>query len=238
MIVGFQKTSLVDYPDKIVSTIFFSGCNFRCPFCHNKNLVEYKEDLQNSILESKQIKKEILDHLESKKMFLDGICITGGEPTLSSDLYDFIKEIKQKNFLIKLDTNGTNPQIVEKLLSENLIDFIAMDIKGVFEKYSEYTKTPVDLENIKKTVQLIKSSNIDYEFRATVLPRLHNFADIIKTVSQLNGCNRFAIQQFRNGDTLDKEYSTEKTFTKKELELIKLEIETKNLTKQCILRAS
>lgn len=238
MIVGFQKTSLVDYPDKIVSTIFFSGCNFRCPFCHNKSLVEHREDLQNTILESTQIKKEIFEHLESKKMFLDGICITGGEPTLSSDLYDFIKQIKQRNFLIKLDTNGTNPKIVERLITENLIDFIAMDIKGVFEKYSEYTKTPINLENIKKTIQLIKNSKINYEFRTTVLPKLHTFDDILKTVSQLNGCERFAIQQFKKGETLDKKYSDEQTFSKKELELIKSEIEKKNLTKHCILRAS
>jgi len=232
MIAGFQKTSLVDFPKKIVTTIFISGCNFRCPYCHNKDLI----DFDNS--DSSNIINEILKHLESKKNFLDGVCITGGEPTFFTGLKDFIKNIKDLNLLVKLDTNGTNPKILKELLDENLLDYVAMDIKGPFETYNKYIITKVDINKIKESVELIKNSTIDYEFRTTVLPKLHTKDDILKTVEQLGYSKRYSIQQFRNGKTLDKSYETEKSFLKSELEKIKKEIENKKIVKECILRAN
>ncbi len=129
VINGMQKTSLIDYPGKIVTTIFFGNCNFRCPYCHNSDLV-FNKDLQ-------QIDESVLlEYLDKRRGMLDGICITGGEPTLHSDLPDLIRHVKERGFLVKLDSNGTNPRMLEELFAENLVDYIAMDIKAPKDKYS------------------------------------------------------------------------------------------------------
>lgn len=233
MIKGFQKTSLIDYPGKIVSTVFFQGCNFRCPFCHNPDLV-----LPEKFNEDKIEIKTILEHLENNKMFLDGICITGGEPTLSHELLDLMKSVKKLNFLIKLDTNGTNPNLLKQIISEKLVDYIAMDIKGPFEKYDLIVKMKVNIEDIKKSVEIIKNSGIDYEFRTTILPSLHSKKEIIEMLKKIGKFKLFSMQQFRANNTLDINYMNEGSFSKIELEEIKKEILEKNLVDNCIIKGA
>ncbi|MFP4402790.1 MAG: anaerobic ribonucleoside-triphosphate reductase activating protein [Nanoarchaeota archaeon] len=214
-IKGIQKTSLIDYPPYTSCVIFIGGCNFRCGYCHNFNLV----------LKYKEIKtideKEIIDYLISKKKWIDAVVITGGEPTLYPELIDFFREIKKLNLKIKLDTNGSNPKLLWDMLDEKLIDYIAMDIKGPMNSYEKITITTVDIEKIKKSISLIKNSNIDYEFRTTVIPKLLTKEDLITISKELKGAKRYVMQQFCNkGSVLDLSFMNEKIYTKKELEEI------------------
>lgn len=149
VIGGLQKFSLIDYPHKISAIIFTIGCNFRCPFCHNPELVNPK------LYPEKIPEKGVLKFLESRREKLDAVVITGGEPSLHKDLYQFISKIKSMNFLVKLDTNGTNPHILSKLIKDNLLDYLAMDIKGSLDKYEEIAGIKVNLENIKESVKII-----------------------------------------------------------------------------------
>lgn len=199
---GLQKLSLIDYPNKIAATIFLTGCNFKCPYCQNPELV-------NPELIKKQptiSEKDFFNFLDQRKDFLDGVCITGGEPTIHKDLFNFIKKIKQKGFLIKLDTNGSNPELLKKLIEAKLLDFMAMDIKSSPENYSKAGGIKVDLEKIEKSISLIKKSSIDYEFRITVVPGLVDKNDIEKIGKRLKGVKKFAIQQFQNKKVLDEKF--------------------------------
>ncbi|MGC8971837.1 MAG: anaerobic ribonucleoside-triphosphate reductase activating protein, partial [bacterium] len=162
LIGGLQKFSLIDYPGKISAVIFTKGCNFRCPYCHNPELV---------IFDGKDLIEEdyIFSFLREKRGKLDGVVLTGGEPTLQSDLINFLKEIKGLGFFTKLDTNGSNPEVIERLLEEKILDYIAMDIKANLEKYNDVTHSNVDIEKIKKSIDIIMHSGIDYEFRTTIV---------------------------------------------------------------------
>lgn len=233
LIKAFQKTSLIDYPGKIVSTVFFQGCNFRCPFCHNPDLV-----LPDRFTDERISPDAIISHLVENRMYLDGICITGGEPTLSHELIEFLRKVKKENFLIKLDTNGTNPEILKKIISERLVDYIAMDIKGPFDKYGLIVGMDVEIPHLKESIDMIKESKITYEFRTTVIPALHSHLDVIETVRQLNGCDRFTIQQFRPEKTLDESFSKEQSFSRTELEEIRKEILAKGYAKECLLKGA
>ncbi|MEA3379123.1 MAG: anaerobic ribonucleoside-triphosphate reductase activating protein [Nanoarchaeota archaeon] len=197
-ILGLKKTSLIDYPGKIVSTIFIGGCNFRCPFCHNPDLVF------NS---AKEIDlNDIFLHLEKRKNLIDGVCITGGEPTIYPELQELLKKIKEKDFLIKLDTNGSNPKLLKQIIKEKLVDFIAMDIKSSFERYHEAAGTEVNLDAIKESITIIKDSNIAYEFRTTMVPKFISKNDFIKICEGLAGIKNFRIQQFNpNNEMIDSE---------------------------------
>jgi len=233
MICGFLKTSLIDYPGKIVSTVFFQGCNFRCPFCHNPDLVIPDR------FSSEHITQEIiLSHLIENKMYLDGICITGGEPTLSHELLDFMRNVKKEKFFIKLDTNGTNPDMLRNIISEGLVDYIAMDVKGPFAKYETIVGMKVDIAHIKESIEIIKKSGVMHEFRTTVIPVLHTHSDVIETVKQLCGCSNFSIQQFRGKNTLDKSYEKESSYSKTELEEIRKEIIAKGYASGCLLKGA
>lgn len=197
LITGLQKTSLVDFPNKIAAVIFTSSCNFYCGFCHNPELVDPNQKLPEIP------EQEILEFLEKRKKILDGVVITGGEPIIYNDLPEFIKKIKKLGLLIKLDTNGTNPEMTKKLLTNKLISYIAMDIKGPLSKYEKITNRSVDLEKIKKSVDLIKKSGIDYEFRTTVVPTLLKKKDFQEIGKWLKGSKNYYLQQFRNQKTLD-----------------------------------
>jgi len=199
---GLQKLTLVDYPNKIAATVFLTGCNFKCGFCHNPSLVDAKE-MKN---QPEIPEKEFFKFLKSKQGLVDGICITGGEPTINSDLPEFIKKIKKLNFSIKLDTNGNNPEVLKKLIEEKLLNFVAMDIKTSLDKYEKAVNTKINLENIKKSVEIIKNSGIDYEFRTTVVPGIVDREDIEKIGQWLKGAKKFALQQFRNQKVLNKEF--------------------------------
>ena len=170
-IAGWQKTSLIEYPEHISAIIFIWGCNFLCPYCHNPELV--KKRLQPKLLPA----EEIFAFLAKRKNVLEAVSITGGEPLLYPEIIDFIKRIKTLSYLVKLDTNGTNPFLLEKIIDLKLVDYIAMDIKAPLtsrnQAYNKATGVKVDLDKIKKSIQIIKDSGIDYEFRTTVVPSLH-----------------------------------------------------------------
>jgi pyruvate formate lyase activating enzyme len=209
IIKGLQKQTIIDYPGKVACTIFTFGCNFRCSYCHNPELVI--DDGRPEINEL-----EILDFLNNRKVFLDGVCITGGEPTINKDLPDFIRKVKALGFLVKLDTNGTNPKMLEELIEKELVDYIAMDIKAPLEFYDNVTKVKVKKEDIQKSIDLIKKMK-GYEFRITVTPGLFN-EKYAKSIGEwLKGSKRFYIQQFRGIKTLDQSFINKKPFSKEEL---------------------
>lgn len=193
-IVGHQKTSFIDYPEKISSVIFVAGCNFRCPYCHNGHIVnDQGMDIH---------KEEFFSFLKNRKKFIDGVCISGGEPTLYSEIQSLIERIKEEGFLVKLDTNGTNPTMVKELLNKNLLDYVAMDIKAPLNKYDLVTSSTVNKQSIKESVDLIKNSQIDYEFRTTVCKELITKEDIFEIVKWIEGSRRYYIQNFKDGDTV------------------------------------
>lgn len=213
LIKGMQKTSLIDYPDKVAATIFVGKCNFRCPFCYNADLVLRYDELP-TIKED-----EILEYLKNKKNWLDAVCITGGEPLIHKELINFIKKVKDIKMLVKIDTNGSNPAMLKKLIKEKLIDYIAMDIKTSLERYDRAAGVKVDKNKLKESIDIIKNSNIEHEFRLTAVPGLINKQDIISINNLLKGSKRFFIQQFRpDKKVIDKAYMNKKPFSKEELE--------------------
>lgn len=225
---GLQKFSLIDYPGKISAVIFTMGCNFRCPYCHNPELVEFNEE--NLIEEN-----YVLSFLKERKRKLDGVVLTGGEPLLQSDIIEFIKKVKDLGFLIKLDTNGSYPDVIEKLLKEELIDYIAMDIKANLGKYNKVTNSNVNIEKIKRSIDIIMSSGIDYEFRTTVVRSQLNKSDILDIGKLIKSAKTYALQEFKPSKTLDPEFLKETSYTKKELEEMALSI--KELVKRVIIRS-
>lgn len=194
-ILGFNKTTLLDYPGHLASTIFLSGCNYRCPFCHNSSLLfgVNEEDKKNIIPKS-----DILAYLTKRRNIIEGVCITGGEPTIHEELVDFIKEIKNINLKVKLDTNGTNPSMLSALLSQQLIDYVAMDIKNSIEHYSKSIGfSHYDTKLIEDSIFLLKNSNLPYEFRTTLVKEHHTIEDIHSIGRLLQGDSNYYLQNFR-----------------------------------------
>ncbi len=204
---GFQKITLIDYPGKIAATVFTVGCNFLCPYCHNPELVD-PEKIKN---QPRVSEREILEFLATRQGLLEGVCVTGGEPTLQNDLPEFIKQIKDLGFLVKLDTNGSNPQMLEGLLRERLLDFVAMDIKAPLEKYKKIVGEKVNLEDIQRSTELARSAP-DYEFRTTVLPSLLSSKDILSIGRWLQGSKKYYLQQFKPTKTLNSAFMNAKPF--------------------------
>ena len=199
-IAGLHKTSLLDYPEKVSTVIFTSGCNLSCPFCHNPELVSPQ------LGAFKIPETEIWDFLKKRKKILDAVVITGGEPTIYPDLIDFIGKIKKMGYLVKLDTNGTNPEMIKKILDTHLLDYIAMDIKGALSDYPRIVGKEINLDNIKKSIDYITKSKIDYEFRTTVVPTLHDKNTFRDIGLLIKNANKYYIQQFRNSKTLSDEF--------------------------------
>ena len=193
-IIGEEKTSFIDYPDQISIVYFCAYCNMECKYCHNSELVKGKG---NEISD-----EEIFAFLEKRKKFVDAVCISGGEPTLHEGLYDFAKRVKDKGYLVKLDTNGTNSEVVKKLIDEKIIDYVAMDIKAPFYKYEAVIGTKVNMKDIKITIDILRNSDIDYEFRTTVCKELLTKEDILEIADCLKGSKRYSIQNFRDGETV------------------------------------
>ena len=212
-LAGLQKTTFIDYPEKIACIVFTQGCNFRCGYCHNPELFENKEPLIS--LEA------FFEFLKKRQGKLDGVVVTGGEPTLQKDLKDFIKNIKKLGFLVKLDTNGTNPQILEELINEKLLDYVAMDIKAPIDKYEIIVNCNVNIENIKKSIELIKNSGVDYEFRTTVLKSQLSYDDFEKIGKTISGAKKYYLQKFIASKILDENLMNEKTYSDEEFEEIK-----------------
>lgn len=191
-ILGLEKLSLVDYEGKVSCSIFTGGCNFRCPFCHNSLLVLDYDELEEFDIE------EICKYLKKRVGVIDAVCISGGEPTLYNNLEDLIDRIRNLNYLIKLDTNGTNPQLLEKLINEKKIDYVAMDVKNCFDKY--FLTSGINnqhlLNKVKESIELLKKDVVDYEFRTTLVKEFHSTEDIIKMSKELIGAKGMYLQKF------------------------------------------
>lgn len=196
LIAGLQKLTLLDYPGKTACTIFTHGCNFRCPFCHNAPLVTEKaEDLIST--------DELFSFLSKRKGILDGVCITGGEPTLQKELIPFMRKIKEMGFLIKLDTNGYRPDVLEEILDERLVSYIAMDIKASYDRYSDATGIKAfDFSLIEKSIELIEKSGVEHEFRTTITRELHTAEDLEKILGLFSADTPYYLQQFRDSGSL------------------------------------
>ena len=210
---GLQKTTLIDYPGKIATTVFLMGCNFRCPFCYSTELV-LPAKMKN---QPKISQADFFNFLKRKKDLLDGVVVCGGEPTIYQDLPDFIKKIKDLGYLVKLDTNGSNPEMLENLIRDNLVNYVAMDIKAPFgaksqiskfksQSYEKATGVKINLEKIKKSVEIIKNSGIDYEFRTTVVPGIHIKEDILQIAREISPAKRYYLQNFRPEKTIDPDF--------------------------------
>jgi pyruvate formate lyase activating enzyme len=198
---GYQKLTLIDYPGKLASTVFTVGCSFRCPFCHNPELVLIGKGREISGNNPRE--KEFINFLIKRKEELEGVCITGGEPTIQPDLIDFIKKIKKIGYLVKLDTNGTRPDVLKKLIDGKLVDFFAMDIKNQLKKYNATTATKFDLERIRLSVDLIMNSRVPYEFRTTVVPGIHIEKDFLEIAKWIKGARSYWLQEYRETKILD-----------------------------------
>lgn len=223
IIGGIQKTTLIDYPKKVACTIFTSGCNFRCPFCYSQELI-----LPEKIKEHPQIsEEEILGFLKERKGLLDACVLCGGEPTIQRDLDVFCKKIKDLGFLIKLDTNGSNPSVIKDLLKKNLLDYIAMDVKTNLDekKYQKASGSNIKIDKIKESVEMIKNSGVDYEFRTTVVPGIHGKEDIVQLAKDISFAKKYYIQNFLNEKpTINPKFLNINPFSKEFLEDIKDQI--------------
>lgn len=217
-IAGVQKTSLIDYPENIAIVIFTQGCNMRCPYCHNPELVISNPESKNELIDEKQVRNFIL----KRKGLIDGVVITGGEPLLQQDLGDFIIWIKQQGFKIKLDTNGSEPDLLKELINLNAIDYIAMDYKFPIDRY-HVCKETLQYQDIEKSRDLILNLDIDYEFRTTLVPALHHMDletinnDMEQMARELKGAKKYVLQNFRNGKCLDESLSKMRGFSIDEL---------------------
>lgn len=198
-IAGFQKLTLIDYPGKIAATVFTVGCSFRCPFCHNPELVlssKYKVSGINT-------EKDFFKFLKTRKGKLEGVCVTGGEPTIQPKIINFIKKIKSAGYAVKLDTNGTRPDVLKKIIDQKLADYIAMDIKNQPNRYDATTGTKGDIERINLSVKLIMNSAVPYEFRTTVVPGIHTPKDFIKIAGWIGGAREYWLQKYEETKILD-----------------------------------
>lgn len=196
VISGLQKLTLLDFPNHVACTVFFQGCNFRCPFCQNKDLVLENEPIQAITNE------EFFNFLKTRKGFLDGVCITGGEPLIHDDIDNFIKEIKQMGLKVKLDTNGFNPKKLKQLVLDGLVDYVAMDVKNSLANYALTTGCKkINLDNIMESINFLLEGTVDYEFRTTVVKEFHKKTDFIEISKMLKGCKKYFLQGFQDSDT-------------------------------------
>ncbi|WP_456400015.1 anaerobic ribonucleoside-triphosphate reductase activating protein [Persephonella sp.] len=226
---GLQKFTMIDYPSKISAVIFTQGCNLRCPYCHNRHLVlpEY--------FGRKLGEKEILEFLKSRIKMVEGVVISGGEPTIQEGIEDFIRKIKDLNFKVKLDTNGTNPLVLKKLIEEKLVDYVAMDVKGSPSAYETISGKKVNLNYIRESIEILINSDIEYEFRTTLIKDLLTYNDIIKIGLMIKGAERYVLQNFIPSDTLiDRNFKRYSGFTEEERR--KLKDRLKKFVKEIILR--
>ena len=197
---GLQKLTLLDYPEHVACTLFTVGCNFRCPFCHNNSLVNVGGE---QIAELSQ--EEITEFLKKRKNMLEGVCITGGEPLLQAGLVEFIKQVKELGYKVKLDTNGAFPDKLMQLVNEGLVDYVAMDVKNSRDLYYKTAGCAVDMDDVCRSVDFLKSGVVDYEFRTTVTGTFHTEKSIEDVAKWLSGAKRWYLQQFVNsGDLIDK----------------------------------
>lgn len=211
-IKGLEKFTPKDFPGYISSTVFLGGCNFRCPYCHNSDLVLRAEMLPSFPIDY------FLSFLDSRKNWLEGICITGGEPLLHKDLEALLSLIKERGFLVKVDTNGSFPSQLEELIQNKLIDYVAMDVKAALERYEEVAKSKIKTEDILRSIELIKDSGLDYIFRTTVVPGLVGSDDVMEIGQMLQGAKIYQIQQFVPGTAIDSYYNQIAPYSKQDIQ--------------------
>jgi len=232
LIGGLQKSSLIDYPGKIAAIVFTQGCNFRCPYCHNPELINNdfatRANTEDSELgfclspsplvgEGLGVRgASVIEFLNSRINKLDAVVITGGEPTLQNGLEEFIKAVKSMRFLVKLDTNGSNPEVLKNLLDKKLVDYVAMDIKGPVEKYPQITCSQINASNISKSIELLKQYGVDYEFRTTVVKSQLQVEDFEKIGEMIKGAPKYYLQKFVPTKTLNKSFMKEETYSDEE----------------------
>jgi len=219
-IKGFVDLSLVDWEGKVASVVFLPRCNFRCPNCYNTQLVLHSEKMQTIPFE------EIHEYLKNNQGWIDGVAITGGEPTLHENLPTFCRTIKGLGFKVKLDTNGTNPKLIEHLIEQGLVDYIALDIKAPLttEKYSKATNidTKQLLEQVERTIEILMTGEVDYEFRTTVVPTIHEPKDIEQICTRIKGCKKYVLQNFKaNVEMINPALQTQKPFTQAQMQAFK-----------------
>ena len=225
LIKGLQKLTLLDYPGKMACTVFTAGCNFRCPFCHNASLV-------TNIDEERISEEEFFSFLQKRQGIIDGVCVTGGEPTLQPDLKEFLKKIKDLGYSVKLDTNGYRPDALKDVVNSGLVDYVAMDIKNSQSKYAlTCGLESMDMTKINESVEFLMSGVVDYEFRTTIVKELHKEDDIQDIVSWIKGAKKYFLQGFTDsGDLICTGYSGyDKTELQKLLNIAKNHFETVEL---------
>lgn len=193
-IAGFQKLTLLDFPGKVACILFTQGCNFRCPYCQNSGLIGH----ENEELISEE---EIFSYLNKRKGVIDGVVVSGGEPTVQPDLESFMRKIKDMGFLVKLDTNGSNPELIEKLIKDGVVDYIAMDIKNVLPLYISVASVKASTEKLKRSIEIIKSSSIDHEFRTTIIKNIHDI-DKMKEICSYVGGDKMYLQNFEQSENV------------------------------------
>ncbi|MDY6862679.1 MAG: anaerobic ribonucleoside-triphosphate reductase activating protein [Thermodesulfobacteriota bacterium] len=215
-IKGFIDTSFIDWPGKITAVIFLPYCNFRCPFCHNFEIIQRPEDYKSIPLE------DVFSRLKKLSGWVDGVCVSGGEPTINSFLPFLFDEIKNNGYLAKLDTNGSNPDLLDELIKNSLVDYVAMDIKAPLnnEIYSLCTGTNVDVLPIKRSIEILMSSSISYEFRTTMVPCFHTEEDIYEIACYIKGSSKYTIQNLKAEDVLDPDLKKVKPLTSEKISQI------------------
>jgi len=217
-IKGFVKSTLIDWEGKVASILWVGGCNFRCPYCYATDLVLNPAGLPTIPFE------EVIGFLKEKKKWIDGVVICGGEPTIHPDLSQFIQSFKKIPIAVKLDTNGTNPDLLKSLIRNKLIDYIAMDLKAPLDSnYNEIAGVTVNLEKIKETIDILLKGDLDYEFRTTVCPAFLAKEDIVKMASSVGSARRYILQQFRPGECINKQMNKITPYTSQQLEDMKKE---------------
>jgi pyruvate formate lyase activating enzyme len=239
---GLQKISLLDYPGHVAAIIFTQGCNFRCPFCYNPMLVEpagfgkskYSEQSEQKDYPSIS-EDDLFVFLKDRRGKLDAVVVTGGEPTIHKDLPAFLEKIKKLGYLIKLDSNGSNPNMIESLINQKLVNYIAMDFKSSFDSYYKTIGVKIDLEKIKKSIKIIMESKLPYEFRTTLVPGLVEGSELIDMSQIIKGAEKWYLQRFQPREgVLDKKYNLIKPYTTKESEEFCQSV--KSNVKNCFLR--
>lgn len=213
LISGFEKNTLLDYPGKVASIVFTHGCNLRCSYCHNPELV-IEECKRDFLIED----NTVLDYLKEREGLIDALVITGGEPTLQRDLISFIEKVKDLNLLVKVDTNGVYTDTIRKIIKKGIVDYWAMDVKYPSEYYEEYD---IDTESIKGSIEAIMNSGKEYEFRTTYVKGIHSIEDAKSIGELISGAQNYYIQNFRKGKTIDTSLNNTNSFTQEELERIK-----------------
>lgn len=228
IIAGIAKSSVIDYPDTICTVLFTGGCNLRCSYCHNPELISFRGIPYGE--------ETVFDYIKKRKKFIDAVCISGGEPCLQTDLYDFIERLKEDAFKVKLDTNGTCPDVLRRLISSRMLDYIAMDVKAPFEKYHAVTGSLVDINALRQSIDLVMSFDGEYEFRTTVCKPIHVKDDLIEIAKIIRGSKRYFLQNYKQSKKGESEETKYQAFTADELEDVLEEI--KDWFGYCALRKS